>query len=104
MPSVKVHKDYTVTPIASNFKTSQNPLSLELPADGCTIIFDNPPGGGNGQKEFDYQAGTNSASIQFVAGEYVYCVQAYQALPKCVPAKNNESNGNTIQVSDSRLK
>lgn len=101
MPSIKVHKDYSVTPKGSNFKKSENPLTLELPAAGCTIIFDNPPGGGNGPTEFDYPAGTNSASIQFVPGEYVYCVQAYLAQPLCVPQKDDESNGNTIQVSDS---
>lgn len=100
MPSVKVHKDYTVTPTALNFKTTQNPLELELPADGCTIIFNNAPGG-NGQTEFDYTPGTSTASIQFVKGDYVYCVQAYQAQPPCVPKEKDESNGNTIQVSDS---
>lgn len=102
MPSVKVHKNYTVTPQDSTFKKSANPLTLELPPDGCTIIFDNPPAGGNGQKEFDYPPNTNSASIQFAPGDYVYCVQAYLAQPPCVPAKRKDSNGNTIQVSDSR--
>lgn len=105
MQSLKVHKDYTVTPKSLKCKSADNPLVFELPDSGCTMIFDNPPGGppptGNGQTEFDYSAGTKNASIQFVTGKYSYCIQAYRAQPPCTPKKFVDSSGNTIQVSDS---
>jgi hypothetical protein len=107
MPDLKVHKDYTVTPVSSSFMKSQNPLAVNPPDEGCTLTFNNAPDGtSNGQTVFSYSDSTGG-DITFATGSYIFSATAYVPPPPgaytaghthCGPTG---SVGNTIQVSDS---